>query len=76
MNGGVVVAGREELQRASGMEAGTNLGEHGFRDAAETGGGNSVVESRPSKPMVAGSNPVPRSIRFRLRISAAKNITS
>ena len=27
-----------------------------------TGGGNSAVESRPSKPMVAGSNPVPRSI--------------
>ena len=25
------------------------------------GGGNSAVESRPSKPMVAGSNPVPRS---------------
>ena len=24
-------------------------------------GGNSAVESRPSKPMVAGSNPVPRS---------------
>ncbi len=28
-----------------------------------TGGGNSAVESRPSKPMVAGSNPVPRSMR-------------
>ena len=28
----------------------------------EAGGGNSAVESRPSKPMVAGSNPVPRSI--------------
>ena len=27
----------------------------------DVGGGNSAVESRPSKPMVAGSNPVPRS---------------
>src|SRR5713226_645138 len=26
-------------------------------------GGNSAVESRPSKPVVAGSNPVPRSKR-------------
>jgi hypothetical protein len=32
--------------------------------AIAMGGGNSAVESRPSKPMVAGSNPVPRSIRF------------
>ncbi len=28
---------------------------------SSVGGGNSAVESRPSKPMVAGSNPVPRS---------------
>ena len=29
--------------------------------ALELSGGNSVVESLPSKQMVAGSNPVPRS---------------
>jgi hypothetical protein len=29
--------------------------------AAEMSGGNSVVESLPSKQMVAGSSPVPRS---------------
>ncbi len=28
------------------------------------GGGNSVVESLPSKQMVAGSSPVPRSTGF------------
>ena len=27
------------------------------------GGSNSVVESRPSKPLVAGSNPVSRSLK-------------
>ncbi len=31
-------------------------------DFVEQGGGNSTVESRSSKAMVAGSNPVPRSI--------------
>jgi hypothetical protein len=30
---------------------------------AEMSGGNSVVESLPSKQMVAGSSPVPRSIK-------------
>jgi hypothetical protein len=32
-------------------------------------GGNSGVESLPSKQMVAGSNPVPRSIVRRKRLS-------
>jgi hypothetical protein len=30
-------------------------------ELAIAGGSNSVVESRPSKPLVAGSNPVSRS---------------
>jgi hypothetical protein len=34
----------------------------GSSSVAEMSGGNSVVESLPSKQMVAGSSPVPRSI--------------
>ena len=36
----------------------------GSRSAVGTSGGNSVVESLPSKQMVAGSSPVPRSRRL------------
>ncbi len=39
-----------------GVEDGLNCGSDSI------GGSNSVVESRPSKPLVAGSNPVSRSL--------------
>ena len=38
------------------------VGWAGWREAVRLSGGTSVVESLPSKQMVAGSNPVPRSI--------------
>ena len=38
------------------------LGWVGWSRTVRLSGGNSVVESLPSKQMVAGSNPVPRSI--------------
>ncbi len=37
------------------------------------GGSNSVVESRPSKPMVAGSNPVSRSTWFVYALRSRKD---
>jgi hypothetical protein len=43
--------------------------------AAGMSGGNSVVESLPSKQMVAGSSPVPRSI-LRCEVTQAMSIAA
>ena len=55
--------GRAEVAKMCGAGAGAGIG-------AKAGGSNSVVESQPSKLLVAGSIPVSRSTRFRVTASA------
>src|ERR1700688_500359 len=54
--------GRGLCLQPAGINSGLYL--EPARSWIEQGGGNSTVESRSSKAMVAGSNPVPRSKDF------------
>jgi hypothetical protein len=58
VTGSIPVPG-STLQRAKRSRG---IAMHAIEGQSKTSGGNSVVESLPSKQMVAGSSPVPRSI--------------